>query len=678
MQKQLQRLMGILAVLFISVSAMADTPITTENLFEMSLEQLMDIPVVYSGSRSFQKVSESSVPISIITAEDIHYSGLTTIPDILRFSVGMDVLPNNRNFSMVGVRGLHEKWSDRTLVLINGRSAESPNFGGPEFFRYPLMMEDIERIEVVRGPGGAAWGANAYNGVVNVITKKPEQIPGWFVSSTVNEFGDTFSHVRFARVSGDWSWRTSIGYNDAESSDNAGAGKITLRRDVAALIADPSAFKANDFSRQFSLDAEAFYTISESSVLSLGAAAAHNEFGNGEIGGYAPAKNGWFETFRSFAKLEHTFDDDSSGHLQWTGNFQNSTLPEIGKWKSYLTEIDGQYNFTAIENHATSIGGNLRFNRLRVDWDDDEPIQYRLRHKVYNESTWGIFLIDRWTLSDRWTIESQFRGDWYSETEKEISTRLSAIYTLDEKKEQTLRFSIARAFRNPMLSTRGVNKVGLPLGGGLYALNLIDNDNLKNENVWAFEAGYHQRLDARTTLSIDGYYNIMEDMIGYNYDIPEPAPQVGRTFFQAQNISNARAYGVETVLEHRLENQSLSAWYAYADVIREKKQADLRGYAPSRHKAGLTWRIFLDKDWTVNTNYRYQTSTESFNPFTDADPRHRLDLTVSRKIAKGKGELMVGVTDVLNKTEGPYASAGQVSAYEIPGRTFFARLQMQF
>jgi iron complex outermembrane receptor protein len=101
------------------------------DFFDMSIEELMEVPVVVSASRQEQKVTETSVPISIITAEDIHYSGLTSIPEILQFACGMDVLQVDRNRYSVGVRGMHDVHSEHMQTLIDGRVADSAIFGGP-------------------------------------------------------------------------------------------------------------------------------------------------------------------------------------------------------------------------------------------------------------------------------------------------------------------------------------------------------------------------------------------------------------------------------------------------------------------------------------------------------------------------------------------------------------------
>src|SRR4030042_5330977 len=263
-----------------------------EDLFEMSIEELMERPVVVSASRQAQKVGELSVPVSVITAEDIHYSGLTSIPEILQFTPGVDVLKLSRFRYAVGVRGLHEFISDRTLVLINGRSAESPLFGGAEYYTLPILMEDIERIEVVRGPGGAAWGANAFNGVINLITKKPEDVLGYFGSTRMDEFGDSYTHLRYAEKNGKWSWRTSLGYSDYESSDQAGAGRYesgnqTLTRNPLLGMGFNN-FSARDYSRALQLGSEAFYNYSENTIISFGTDYSHNVLGSYEFLWYYP------------------------------------------------------------------------------------------------------------------------------------------------------------------------------------------------------------------------------------------------------------------------------------------------------------------------------------------------------------------------------------------------------
>jgi iron complex outermembrane receptor protein len=141
----------LISILNVQLPAQEPYPNKQKDFFEMSIEELMDVEVV-SASRQARKIGELSVPVSVITAEDIHYSGLTSIPEILQFAPGMDVLQVDRNRFAVGVRGLHEVYSDRLLGLTDGRAADCINTGGPRFPQLPVLLEDIERIEIVRGP----------------------------------------------------------------------------------------------------------------------------------------------------------------------------------------------------------------------------------------------------------------------------------------------------------------------------------------------------------------------------------------------------------------------------------------------------------------------------------------------------------------------------------------------
>ncbi len=278
-----------------------------EDLTELSLEELMEIPIVVSGSRQEQKITESTVPITVVTAEDIHYSGLTNIPDILQFYTGMDVLRVDRKRYSVGVRGLHDVHSEKLLVLIDGRTAESGLFGGPEWFRFPILLEDIKRIEIVRGPGGAAWGANAFTGAVNIITKDAEDEPeGWFASTSRNHFGDTYNHLRWSAKKGKLNWRISGGYNEYESSEDA---------------IDDDNFTSRDFSRDNRVDTKFTYNMSEQTTWRGGFGYSNIVAGDYEFQRLFRMENNRYEMARTFIKAEHEFDDGTSGYLQYYHNY---------------------------------------------------------------------------------------------------------------------------------------------------------------------------------------------------------------------------------------------------------------------------------------------------------------------------------------------------------------------
>ena len=644
-----------------------------EDYLDMSIEELMDADVVVSGARRVQKVNELTVPVSVVTAEDIHYSGLTNIGEILQYTPGVDVIRFDRNRYAIGVRGLHDYASDRTLTLINGRIADSATFGGSEFHRQPILMEDIERIEVVRGPGGAAWGANAFTGVINIITKKPEDVIGVFGSTRIDEYGDTYSHFRVAEKDDEWSWRFSAGYEDSKPSKDCGAGgySTTASATTQSLIGY-SGYTANDFNRNWLFDTEAIYQHTEDTSLSFGAGYSSKEYGSYEFAGFNPEGNALMETIRTYARVDHEYDDGNSGYLQWFSNILQSRVPSFVGWQTVENDIEAQLNFSPLKGHKMSVGGNFRHIYINVDSQNVQDLHYSAG--TIGEKMAGLFFMDSWEATDRVTLEGQVRGDWYSGSTYDWSTRVSALYSLDEEKDHVLRFSFAKAFRSPMYHLRSSKVSRINAGGGVYAFNLLESGKLSNEESWSLEGGYTGQLDKTLIVKGNLYYQRYEKMIGF---LSMPVGSIQR--YQSANIDGADSYGIELEIEKKTQYGKYSAWYAHNDFRTDRANQNLRSYAPAENKVGLAGRWFMSDGWTVNSNYRYTDITRPYSSTAKNIPAsHRFDVSVSKKLCDGNGEFMLGVNDILNKTDGPNYQVGEIATHETPGRTFFVRLQMKF
>jgi iron complex outermembrane recepter protein len=154
----------------------------TSDLANRSIEDLMDIQVT-SASKKEQKMSEVASAIFVITEEDIRNSGATNIPDVLRMVPGVDVAQINGSTWAISARGFNEQFSNKLLVMIDGRIVYTPNFAGVYWDTLDFPLEDIQRIEVIRGPGGAIWGANAVNGVISIFTKKSAETKGGLIAA---------------------------------------------------------------------------------------------------------------------------------------------------------------------------------------------------------------------------------------------------------------------------------------------------------------------------------------------------------------------------------------------------------------------------------------------------------------------------------------------------------------
>lgn len=631
------------------------------DFFEMSIEELMEVPIVVSASRQEQKITESSVPISIITAEDIHYSGLTNIPDILRFSCGVDVLRFDRNRYGVGVRGLHGLYSDRTLVLVNGRSANDPVYGRTNWLDIPILIEDIDHIEIVRGPTGSAWGANAFTGMINIITKKPEDVLGYFGSTTINEFGDTYTHIRWGEKQGKWSWRLSAGYEDFEDSDAAGAGKYDSAMTALNGLMGFDTFTANDFRRNWKFDSEVIHQYSDNTRLSFGAGYSYNETGSCEYIGQYVSDHQLISSTRLFSRIDHSFDDESSVYLQWFGNIYIAHNPPLEKRYSFSEhDIEGQYNFKIGDKHNLSVGGNVRWNRIKTintyasTWPG-EPI---------NEQWAGAFLLDRFKLNDRLTLEGQVRTDWFSETHEDWSLRTMALYGLDKAKKHVLRIGFAKAFRAPAAVTQ--ENIARAVGGILVVGRPAEE--LRNEETWSLEAGYTGKLADNVTLRIDGYYQRFEYLIHLN-----------SLYTEWDNIDGGTSAGAEVELAVEDKWGKLSAWYAYNNFHTDQYGQGIRSYYPAYNKVGLTGRLYMPGGLTLNTNYAYNNGAIlPMSGLQNTDVYHRIDVTISKRFSNDRGEIMVGVSDLFNGSHDTIFPNGQFTNHETPGRTFFARVQLKF
>ncbi|HXN96739.1 MAG TPA: TonB-dependent receptor plug domain-containing protein, partial [Candidatus Acidoferrales bacterium] len=184
------------------------------DLTRVSIEDLMNLEVT-SVSKKEQKLSQVAAAIFVITPEDIRQSGATNIPDLLRMVPGIDVAQINSNTWAISARGFNFQFASKLLVLIDGRAVYSPLFGGVNWDTQDVPLEDIERIEVIRGPGGAVWGANAVNGVINIITKKAEETPGVLVTGGGGTQAQGFGTTQYGgKITGRTNYRVFTSYQN--------------------------------------------------------------------------------------------------------------------------------------------------------------------------------------------------------------------------------------------------------------------------------------------------------------------------------------------------------------------------------------------------------------------------------------------------------------------------------
>ncbi|MGZ5610923.1 MAG: TonB-dependent receptor plug domain-containing protein [Methylobacter sp.] len=184
-----KKLQICLSALFLSLNSYAEDKqpidaLTSEDLLAMPLEQVMALSITTSVSKKKQNVKDSAAAVFVISAEDIRRSGATSVPEALRMAPGLQVARINANQWAVTIRGFNDRTANKLLVLMDGRTLFYPGFSGTLWETLDMLMENIERIEVIRGPGATLWGANAVNGVINIISKNAKKTQGTELSVT--------------------------------------------------------------------------------------------------------------------------------------------------------------------------------------------------------------------------------------------------------------------------------------------------------------------------------------------------------------------------------------------------------------------------------------------------------------------------------------------------------------
>jgi iron complex outermembrane receptor protein len=184
----------------LAAPAMAQKPVS--DLEGASLEDLMNIEVT-SVSKKEEKLFQTAAAVYVITQDEIRRSGLTSLPELLRLVPGLQVARIDGSKWAVSARGFNGRLANKLLVLVDGRSVYSPETSGVYWEVQDLLLEDIERIEVIRGPGGTLWGSNAVNGVINIITKSTRDTHGGIVTAGIGSEERGFGSIRYGANLGD-------------------------------------------------------------------------------------------------------------------------------------------------------------------------------------------------------------------------------------------------------------------------------------------------------------------------------------------------------------------------------------------------------------------------------------------------------------------------------------------
>jgi iron complex outermembrane receptor protein len=458
---------------------------STAALKSLSVEELLDIEVT-SVSRRPEKLSETASAIQVITQEDIRRSGATSLPEALRLASNLQVAQKNSHDWGISARGFNTELANKLLVLVDGRTVYTPLYSGVFWDAQDYLLEDIERIEVISGPGGTLWGANAVNGVINIITRSAGSTPGLYVEAGAGDVLDGIAGARYGgtlapgidfRVYGKYFDRGASAFaNGAAVTDSWHKGQGGFRIDAEGSAADQLTVQGD------------FYAGTENQP-----AAAPSRTDGGNLLG----------------RWTHTYSAESATSLQLYYDHTHLSLPKPGNGfapAGVLTDdldtydLDFQHHFGLSERHQVVWGVGFRFTH---DVVDNAPtlafLPARLDHSLYSG-----FVQNRITLREDLflTVGSKLEHNDYTGLEYEPSVRLQWNYAA----ERMLWGAVSRAVRTPSRIDRDLKQpTGLPAPFPDSILN--GAADFAAETVLAYEVGDRAQLGSNVATSLSLFYN---------------------------------------------------------------------------------------------------------------------------------------------------------------------------
>lgn len=464
----------------------------TVDLTDLAIEDLLEIEVT-SVSRHEQKLSHAASAVYVITGEDIRRSGATSIPDALRMAPGVHVAQLGASQWSVSVRGFGGRFSDKLLVMVDGRSVYNPVFSGVYWEALDMPLEDIDRIEVVRGPGGAVWGSNAVNGVVHIITKSSSETQGALAVSGYGNREGPFSTARYGGAKGDklhyrmyskaFSRRAQLRPSGEEGQDPWAALRGGFRVDWAGLGGDSLTLSGDLY--RLSAEAEFYRPFHEPPYLGL-----HHEEEPG-TGGHLQARYSrqWSPGSRGTFQLYH--DRYSRRSLGADQKLVESN------------DFDYQHELEVNDRHQLVFGGGARVNRDRLV--GTEFVSFHPSRRTTH--VWQGFVNDDfWLVRDQLRLSVGVKLEHNSYTDWQ--TQPSASLLWDRGNNETLWASVSRAVTLPSRVDSDVRVFAGVLAdseGPPIELQFIGRPDARSETLRSVEAGYRRKLGGRIAMDVALY-----------------------------------------------------------------------------------------------------------------------------------------------------------------------------
>lgn len=635
--------------------------------FELSPEQLFGATVT-SSTRSSGTVWDSPVAIFVLSHDDITRSGATSIPEALRLVPGVHVARSGAGNWAVTVRGFDSGLANKLLVLMDGREVYDGLFSGVYWDVQDTMLEDIDRIEVIRGPGASLWGANAVNGVINIITKSAADTQGNLSSVTTgNQEG--IAGERYGGRIGDNGYYRVYGKYVHRAHETTSAGLDAVDDQIA---------RRGGFRTDWEKERDR-YTL-QGDLYQSGTGQRRNvPLFSGTFTDANREENIDAQGGNILGRWNRQLADDSQftlqGYLDYAGRDQ-----ELVDDNRLSFDLDSVWELAPSDRHAVIVGARYRLSHDQLGETDPAgglPI-IRFDDAVRNDQLISAFAQDKITLDpNRWylTLGSKFEHNDYTGFELQPTARLQ--YHPDA--QQVWWASVSRAVRTPsrlendLQAVQGTGVItGIPV-----SIDTLPNSNLGSEDLVAYELGYRRQLTSEAALDLTAFYNDYSNLIAYNSSSIFFDSNPTRLVFGIAPFNNMKAeiYGTEAVLDWRVAPR-LNLLSSYS-LLKLAFHEPVGGFTTSTEDSSPQQQFNVRAQWDVRDDLTFDTTLYYVDQLAglNIDDYLRLDMRLGWQVADGITFNLVGqnlLDDSHPEFSGPTGDPAEIS------RAFYGQLLWQF
>ena len=560
------------------------------DLTDLSLEELMKVEIT-TPARKEQKLIDTPSAVFVIRPEDIRRTGARSIPEALRMAPGLQVAQLDANKWAISSRGFNGRFSDKLLVLMDGRSVYTPIFSGVYWEVQDTFLEDIERIEVIRGPGATLWGANAVNGVINIITKPASETQGVAASGGVGTDHRDFASARYGGAIGDSVYyRAYAKYQDDVGYD-PGHDDWWMTRAGFRTDAKPGEHQSVTALGDL-YDGRLGERVSIP-ALTPPFTQAYNQ--------HVPVRGGDL-----LARWIYKTPEESQVTVQ-TSYEGYQRLGGILDERRDTVDVSADHRISPLKGHDLVWGGEFRFTRDNLTGSDTVQFDPLDRDAMIASG----FIQDEFTVVKerlRVALGCKFEYNTFTRHDHPVEVQPSARVAWTPDPAHAVWASAGRAVRTP---SRGeadarLNVAALP---GPAEVALMGSHDFTSQKLTALELGYRVQPLKELSFDVATFYNLYDDLRTFEPDTPfletTPGPPHTVLPFVVDNRMAGRSYGIEiSVLGQPLPYWRMQLAYTFLrlNLIPDSSSNDPAAESAEHESPGN--QVYFRSSWDLPENFQ--------------------------------------------------------------------------